>query len=126
MRTVSAPELALLHNPIRSEGCKVEIIRHSNDAVVDITDIVQSIKISRSSDNRVATCSLEVQDPTVSCDTDGISPYLTASSYNTPDALFWPNNEIKVYAGLDDLGSTVSSFTMILIIYPKRWVLILW
>ena len=108
MRTTTAPEKALLHNPIRSDGVKVEIVRKSNSAVVDVTDIVTNGSIVFSSDNRVATCSINVEDSQPACNTDGPSPYLSSSSYNSPDQLFWPKNEIKVYFGVDDYGTTVA------------------
>ena len=113
MRDTTAPELALLHNPIRAEGYKVEIIRKSNDAVVDITDLVMSGSVTQSSDNRVSTCSISIEDVYPVCNTDGVSPYLSGSSYNTPDQLLWPGNEIKVYSAVNTLNSTADTFKMI-------------
>ena len=108
MRTTTAPEKALLHNPLRADGFKVEIIRKSNSAAVDITSLVMNGSTTFSSDNRVASGSLLIEDAYPVCNTDGISPYLSASSYNTPDILLWPNNEVKIYAGVDTLGSAVT------------------
>ena len=113
MRDTTAGELILLHNPIRSEGYKVEIIRKSNDAIVDITDLVMSGSVTLSSDNRVSTCSINIEDKYPVCNTDGVSPYLTGSSYNTPDQLLWPGNEIKVYVAVNTLGSTANTFKML-------------
>ena len=109
MRDTTTAELALIHNPIRSEGCKIEIVRNSNGASVDITDIVQKASVTISSSNRMSTCNVTIDDPTISCDTGGISPYLSSSPYNSPDQLFWPNNDIKIYAGLKSIGSTVQA-----------------
>jgi len=113
MRDTTPSELTLLHNPIRAEGYKVEIIRKSNDAVVDITDLVMSGSITLSSDNRVSTCSIKIEDVYPVCNTNGVSPYLTGSSYNTPDQLLWPGNEIKVYVAVNTLGSTADTFKML-------------
>ena len=112
MRDTTAPELVLLHTPYRSDGCKVEIVRKSNAAVVDITALVQSGSITFSSDNRVAKCDISIEDVYPVCNPDSISPYISGSSYNTPGALLWPNNELKVYFGVNDLGSTVTDLKL--------------
>jgi len=104
MRATTGGELTLLHTPQRSEACKVEIIR--NGTPVDVTGRVNSGNISFSADDRVATCDITFEDVYPAFGTTAsLSPLLTGSSYNSPSALLWPNNEIKIYFGVDTLGS---------------------
>jgi len=110
MRATTGGELTLLHNPKRSEGAKVEIVRKSNGAAVDITDRVRSVSINFSADNRVATIDAELDDlfPRYGA-TSALQPLVSGSSYNSPDRLLWPDNEIKVYFGVNTLGTAVGT-----------------
>jgi len=108
MRSTTAPELVLLHTPLRSEGCKVEIVR--GGSAVDITDRVISGSISHSADEPVSTVDLVLDDDYSEYGTAAsLCPLISTSSYNSPSELLWPNNDVKVYFGVNDLGSAVTS-----------------
>lgn len=108
MRSTTVDELALLHTNERSEGCKVEIIR--GGVAVDVTGRVSECTVSVSATNRVATCSVTFEDVFPAYDsTNSISPLVSTSSLNSPTPLLWPGNEIKIYVGVEDLGTTVES-----------------
>ena len=110
MRTTTAPELVLLHSPLRSEAAKIEIVRSGSP--VDISKRLHKSggSINFSADNRVATASVTFEDDhaTYGQDSD-LNPLVDASSYNSPTPLVWPNNELKIYLGVGDSGSDATA-----------------
>jgi len=111
MRTTTAPELVLLHTPQRSEASKIEIIR--DGSATDISSRVLNASWNLSADQRVAVGGITVEDNYSHYATaSALNPLVEGSTYNTVatvyDPLIWPNNEIKIYAGIDNLGSDAS------------------
>jgi len=107
MRTTTAPELVLLHGFQRSEAAKIEIIR--NNVAVDVSNRVLGASWSLSSDHRVSDGSVVFEDNYSQYDiTAALNPLVSTSSFNTPTSLVWANNDIKIYVGVDDLGSDAS------------------
>jgi len=114
MRTVTSAQLSLLHSTVREEKFRVYIIRKATGASVDVSDRVLSISIDYSDDEPVAVCTVEFNDDyTLYGNSESLNPLITTSSYNSPDALLWPENEIKIWVGLASYGSTVTDWQLV-------------
>lgn len=108
MRTTTGGELTLLHTPQRSEAAKVEIINGAN--TTNVSSRVLSASWNLSADQRVADGSVVFKDAyTVYGTTSALNPLVEGSTYNTVlgaySPLIWANNDIKIYVGVDTLGS---------------------
>lgn len=108
MRTTTEGELVLLRKTQRSEAAKVEIVRDGN--ATDITSRVLSANWNLSADYRVAQGNALIEDSYSNyATTSALNPLVEGSTYNTVaaayDPLIWPDNEIKIYVGVDTLGS---------------------
>jgi len=108
MRATTGGELTLLHTPQRSEAAKIEIIKAGN--TTNVSSRVLSATWNLSADHRVADGSVTFKDEyTVYATTSALNPLVEGSTYNTVDTayspLLWPNSDIKIYVGVDTLGS---------------------
>ena len=108
MRTTTGGELTLLHSIQRSEAAKIEIINGAN--TTNVSSRVLSASWNLSADQRVSDGSVVFKDGyTVYATASALNPLVEGSTYNTVaaayDPLIWPNNDIKIYVGVDTLGS---------------------